>query len=466
MPNHAPLAGTLPRAVWIAFAVAALVVWFAGLDTRVLQGPDEGRYAEIAREMVATGDYLTPRLNGLKYFEKPPLQYWTTAASFRAFGIDEWTARLAPALGALLAIIVSGITVARLAGPLAGAYAITVLAGAVLAVGLGHFLTLDALLTGFLTLALGAFLCAQQPQNRPATTRNWMLLAYAALAAATLTKGPVALVIAGGALVGYTPSTRDTGPWRRLHLLPGLALYPGADGAVVVLVPSCANPEFARFFFIHEHVERFLSNEARRPGTLGTTSCRCCCWAFCRGPSCWLGERRAQLARQRADCATASTGCASASRGPRSCSCFLARCLCASSRPLRHFPMFPAPGQVRSAANHRFAAPVPRRRQPRHRRGRPRLPRAGAGRLRRAGRAAVRGTAQRPPAMYIAFRPWLIGAGVIFTVASAIALAAFRRPGMAARSVGLVAAAAPRQPDRLPHAVRGQRRVPRHPLGL
>ncbi|HMA31277.1 MAG TPA: phospholipid carrier-dependent glycosyltransferase, partial [Casimicrobiaceae bacterium] len=70
------------------------VVWFANLDVRKLQHPDEGRYAEIAREMVATGNWVTPRVNGIKYFEKPALQYWLTAASFEAFGISEWTARL------------------------------------------------------------------------------------------------------------------------------------------------------------------------------------------------------------------------------------------------------------------------------------------------------------------------------------------------------------------------------------
>ena len=70
------------------------VVWFCNLDYRSLVRPDEGRYAEIAREMAATGDWTTPRLNGIKYFEKPPLQYWMTATAYKAFGESEWTARL------------------------------------------------------------------------------------------------------------------------------------------------------------------------------------------------------------------------------------------------------------------------------------------------------------------------------------------------------------------------------------
>ncbi|HEX4763601.1 MAG TPA: phospholipid carrier-dependent glycosyltransferase, partial [Usitatibacter sp.] len=84
-------------ALWILAAVALAV----GIDNlgRPLANPDEGRYSEISREMVASGDWVTPRLNGIKYFEKPPLQYWFTAAAYKAFEVDEWTTRLAPAGG-------------------------------------------------------------------------------------------------------------------------------------------------------------------------------------------------------------------------------------------------------------------------------------------------------------------------------------------------------------------------------
>src|SRR5690349_18380279 len=120
---HSSMIGGLPRAVWIVTAAAFAAVWFATLDFRKLQHPDEGRYAEIAREMVESGDWVTPRLNGLKYFEKPPLQYWLTAASFVAFGFNEWAARLTPALGALLGLIAIGYAGARIAQPSLGAYA-------------------------------------------------------------------------------------------------------------------------------------------------------------------------------------------------------------------------------------------------------------------------------------------------------------------------------------------------------
>src|SRR6185503_20469762 len=86
------------RAYRFAWLIAVLLfvasAWFGSLELRGLFAPDEGRYAEIPREMLASGDWITPRLNDLKYFEKPPLQYWMTAAAYRAFGQSPWSSRL------------------------------------------------------------------------------------------------------------------------------------------------------------------------------------------------------------------------------------------------------------------------------------------------------------------------------------------------------------------------------------
>ena len=78
------------RLAWSLLAVA----WFATVPLRPMLDPDEGRYAEIPREMLASGDWTTPRFNGLKYFEKPPLQYWATAAVYAVAGVSEWSSRL------------------------------------------------------------------------------------------------------------------------------------------------------------------------------------------------------------------------------------------------------------------------------------------------------------------------------------------------------------------------------------
>ncbi|MFI4925894.1 MAG: phospholipid carrier-dependent glycosyltransferase, partial [Vicinamibacteria bacterium] len=256
---------SLPRSAWAVIAAIVAFAWFSALDLRKLQHPDEGRYAEIAREMAVSGDWVTPRLNGIKYFEKPPLQYWVTAASYELFETDQWTARLAPAVSGFLAILVVGFTAGRLAGPSAGAFAALALAGCVWHVGMSHFVTLDALLAFLLTCALCSFLLANRDGLPPGRARLWMLVAWAELGLAMLTKGLLALAIPGATLVLYSIFTRDLGPWRRLHVLPGLALFVLITAPWFVAV-SIANPGFAEFFFIHEHVQRFLTTEHRRTG--------------------------------------------------------------------------------------------------------------------------------------------------------------------------------------------------------
>jgi 4-amino-4-deoxy-L-arabinose transferase-like glycosyltransferase len=124
--------------------------------------------------------------------------------------------------------------------------------------------TLDALLTFWLTASLGAFLLAQHA-GESSRARRWMLVAWAAAAGAMLTKGLIALAIPFGALVAYSLATRDWRPWRRLDVTRGLAVFVVLVAPWFVLV-SLRNPEFARFFFVHEHFQRFLTTEHRRTG--------------------------------------------------------------------------------------------------------------------------------------------------------------------------------------------------------
>jgi len=105
LPSAASSSASLRRRGAIALLLAFALIWFSNLEYRRLVHPDEGRYAEIPREMAASGDWVTPRLNGIKYFEKPALQYWLTAAAYEAFGVHQWTARLWPALSGFLGFI-------------------------------------------------------------------------------------------------------------------------------------------------------------------------------------------------------------------------------------------------------------------------------------------------------------------------------------------------------------------------
>jgi len=242
------------RQAWWLIALLALV-WFGSLEYRALVKPDEGRYAEIPREMVATGDWLTPRLNGIKYFEKPALQYWATAAGFELLGRSDGTARLWPGLTGFLGILLTWFAGRRLFGPTAGLLAAATLASSLLYLMIGHINTLDMGLSFFLEAAICGFLLAQREPERP---RGWMLVAWAALALAVLSKGIVALVLTGATLVLYSLTSRDWAPWRRFEFLRGLPLFL-AIAAPWFIAVSIANPEFARFFFIHEHFERFLT---------------------------------------------------------------------------------------------------------------------------------------------------------------------------------------------------------------
>ncbi|MSQ53135.1 MAG: glycosyltransferase family 39 protein [Betaproteobacteria bacterium] len=234
------------------------LAWFSALDYRKLIKPDEGRYAEIAREMAQSGDWVTPRLNGIKYFEKPPLQYWTTAAAFRAFGTNEWTARLWSGLTGFAGVLLAAATASRLFGPPAGLFAATVLAGSLWWVLMGHLNTLDMGFAFFLQAALAGFLLGQSSQQGSVRERNAMLTAWAAAALAVLSKGLAGVVLPGMVLLAYCLMQREWLILRRLHLLGGLAIFLGLTAPWFIAV-QLANPEFARFFFVHEHLDRFTT---------------------------------------------------------------------------------------------------------------------------------------------------------------------------------------------------------------
>jgi len=253
----------LARPVLVALLFVFAVAWFAGLDSRTLLHPDEGRYAEIPREMVASGDWLTPRLNGLKYFEKPPLQYWATALAYEAFGVHNWTARLWPALSTFLAALFLGYVGLRLGGPTMGLYGVAGVLGCVGYLIDAHVLTLDAGLGAFLTVSFGAFVLAQGDASSVRERRNWMWVAWAAMAAATMSKGLVGILIPGASLVLYTLVTRDFAVWRRVHLLSGLLIYLALAAPWFIAV-SRANDDFAQFFFIEEHFGRYLTTAHKR----------------------------------------------------------------------------------------------------------------------------------------------------------------------------------------------------------
>ncbi|MDN5863863.1 MAG: glycosyltransferase family 39 protein [Gammaproteobacteria bacterium] len=241
------------------------VIWFGGLGYRPLFATDEGRYAEIPREMMAAGDWVTPRLNGLRYFEKPPLQYWMTAASYAVFGVHDWVARLWTAVAGFLTVLLAGFTAFRLYGRKAGWMTAAVLGGSFYFVFLSHFSTLDAVLCGAMSLNLFGFLLAQRATRGSRAELGWMLASWAGAALAVLDKGLIGILLPGAVIALYMILKRDTGLLRRLRILPGLTLFLAMVLPWFIAV-SIQNPDFPWQFFMVQQFLRFLTPAQHRPG--------------------------------------------------------------------------------------------------------------------------------------------------------------------------------------------------------
>jgi 4-amino-4-deoxy-L-arabinose transferase-like glycosyltransferase len=208
--------------------------------------------------MVANGDWVTPRLDAIKYFEKPPLQYWATAVAFEGFGAHEWTTRLWGALTGAAGIALTFWLGRRVWGQRAGELAAAVQAGSLLYASIGHLATLDMSLTYALELALGGLVLLVHAPLEPAARRGGLALLALGTSAAFLTKGLIALLIPGSVAVLYMLIARDwallwrSRPWWvlvALVLLAGPWLY----------AVSVRNPEFLHFFFIRQQFQRFLT---------------------------------------------------------------------------------------------------------------------------------------------------------------------------------------------------------------
>jgi 4-amino-4-deoxy-L-arabinose transferase-like glycosyltransferase len=241
-------------------ALIAALLYLPALGAPALWEPDEGRYAEIAREMVVSGDYITPRDDLVRYFEKPPLVYWAEAVAIRLLGANEFAVRLPAAVFTIGQVAVTCLIGEAMFGAAAGFAGALVLALCPLVFAFARFATLDPALAFFLTAALGAFyFAAEGPGFSSGRSRAWMLTGSAMLALGTLAKGPVALVL--GSAIGLTwllleGRGREV---RRMPLLRCIAAY----AAIVTpwfLLTGIRNPGFIGFFFVHEHLKRFVSS--------------------------------------------------------------------------------------------------------------------------------------------------------------------------------------------------------------
>ena len=241
------------------FIAALILLWLlATAWARPLMLPDEGRYVGVAWEMLRSGDWLTPTLNGLPYFHKPPLFYWITAGSMSLFGLNEWAARAAPILGAWLGAFALYLFTRRWWGKRAAHLALCVLMVQPLFYIGGQFANLDMLVAGCITATILLLAHAALCIEVGLPYRRALAAAFAMAALGVLAKG----------LIGFVLPALVIGAWlalrRRWHVLASLMWWPGALIFVLVAAPwflamQMRFADFSNYFFVVQHFHRFAA---------------------------------------------------------------------------------------------------------------------------------------------------------------------------------------------------------------
>lgn len=240
------------KSVLLLLAVPAVLL-YPCLSFHLFE-PDEGRYAEIAREMLARGEWVVPYLQGEPYLDKPPLLYWLTIASFRRFGVHDWSARLAPALAVHVTILAVYWIGRRSIGEHAAFLGALLLSLAPGFVAMSRLLLLDGLLTCCTTIAL---LAAYEAVRGERLRWAWWLLSAVACGLGVLTKGPIALVLLAPPMIAqrWLNSSRKATPGQ-------IAVYVAVVLAILLpwhLAVGLRVPEFFTYFFWRHNVLRFLT---------------------------------------------------------------------------------------------------------------------------------------------------------------------------------------------------------------
>jgi 4-amino-4-deoxy-L-arabinose transferase-like glycosyltransferase len=262
-----PRAISAARVGWAILILATLYVcYFSHLGAIGFVGPDEPRYAWIARDMAETGDWVTPRLYGKPWFEKPPLFYWSAAVCFKLLGVSEAAARLPSAISALLATLALAWLTLRLYGAETARWLLLLLPTTVGMIGFSHAAATDMPFSGMLTIAMvwaAVVLGLTRDENTPILPRTpWLALILFGffLGLAVLAKGPAAIILSGGAVFFWALITKR---WREAFRL----FHPAAIAAFCLtalpwyIVCARRNPDFFRIFIIEHNFKRFLTPE-------------------------------------------------------------------------------------------------------------------------------------------------------------------------------------------------------------
>lgn len=257
VPERSLAPGRVLGAAWVLLAaLVSYVCLLHGLTAVGLIGPDEPRYAAISRAMAATGDWVTPRLNGEPWFEKPILLYWASATAHRLIGDGDLAVRIPSALGAVVTSLALGWLGWRLYGAATAGVVLVLFPTTVSAFAFARGATTDMLFAASLTLAMmSAFRLVVVPSDRRHT---WQVAFGVALALAVLAKGPAGVLLAAGSLILWSVVSRKTA-----HLAALIQPLVVTSFSVVALpwyvLSALRNPEFVEVFLIRHNLERFLT---------------------------------------------------------------------------------------------------------------------------------------------------------------------------------------------------------------
>lgn len=259
-----------------------MILYFSLAFTRPLASPDEGRYSEIPREMAESGDWVTPRLNGVQYFYKPPMFYWMQTLSIEAFGVNRMSLRFPNSLMAVLGLAISYLAVSSISGRRAGLFSAAVLATSLFYFAMGNIITLDMTVSVFITASLFCFLLAWHCKDSKGKRGLLWILFFAFCALSVMTKGLIGIVIPAGVIFFYLLALNpfkslrqiEAGDW--LWWALGLIIFaliavpwhvlaananPPTEAAEGILSRNPNGQGFFWYYIINEHFLRYLDAE-------------------------------------------------------------------------------------------------------------------------------------------------------------------------------------------------------------
>jgi len=235
------------------------LLFFFKIGSYPLHVPDEARYSEIPREMVVTNDYVTPTLNGVKYFEKPPLLYWLQAGAIKAFGVNEWALRVPTVLLALLGVLMTYVVGRSLYGRWVGLTSCGMLATCVMYFVLSHAISIDMAFSVLISGCLFSLLLAFRQPIHSWSRRGWFWSGYIFSALAVLTKGAVGFLLPGAVVFLWLLITRRWSTLRHVYLLTGICWF------LVLVLPwhiavQVQNPEFFQYYVLDQQILRYFTD--------------------------------------------------------------------------------------------------------------------------------------------------------------------------------------------------------------